>query len=42
MRRLLVEPPRRFAAAVAALGLDTEVVVTEPGTRVALPLLVAP
>jgi L-ascorbate metabolism protein UlaG (beta-lactamase superfamily) len=42
MRRLLVEPPRRFAAAVAALGLDTEVVVTEPGARVALPLLVTP
>ena len=35
MRRLLVEPPRRFAAAVAALGLATEVLVTEPGARVA-------
>jgi L-ascorbate metabolism protein UlaG (beta-lactamase superfamily) len=37
MARLLVEPPRRFAAAVAGLGLPTEVVVTEPGHRVALP-----
>jgi L-ascorbate metabolism protein UlaG (beta-lactamase superfamily) len=34
MRRLLVEPPRRFAAAVADLGLDTDVLVTEPGARV--------
>jgi L-ascorbate metabolism protein UlaG (beta-lactamase superfamily) len=41
MRRLLVEPPRRFAAAVAALGLDTDVVVTEPGARVALPVRAA-
>ncbi len=36
MRRLLVEPPRQFAAAVAERGLDTRVVVTEPGQRVAL------
>jgi L-ascorbate metabolism protein UlaG (beta-lactamase superfamily) len=36
-RRLLVEPPRRFAAAVAARGLDTTVVVTEPGRPVVLP-----
>jgi L-ascorbate metabolism protein UlaG (beta-lactamase superfamily) len=31
MRRLLVEPPRRFAAAVADLGLSTRVLLTEPG-----------
>ncbi len=37
MRRLLVEPPRRFAAAVAERGLPTTVLVTEPGDRVALP-----
>jgi L-ascorbate metabolism protein UlaG (beta-lactamase superfamily) len=42
MRRLLVEPPYRFAAAVAARGLDTDVVVTEPGARVSLPLRAAP
>jgi L-ascorbate metabolism protein UlaG (beta-lactamase superfamily) len=34
MRRLLVEPPRRFAAAVEALGLTTRVLLTEPGTPV--------
>ena len=37
MRRLLVDPPRRFAAAVAARGLATTVLVTEPGSSVALP-----
>jgi L-ascorbate metabolism protein UlaG (beta-lactamase superfamily) len=36
MRRLLVDPPRSFAAEVAARGLDTRVVVTEPGQRVVL------
>ncbi|TFV64707.1 MBL fold metallo-hydrolase [Geodermatophilus sp. DF01-2] len=37
MRRLLTEPPRDFAAAVADRDLDTTVVVTEPGQPVALP-----
>jgi L-ascorbate metabolism protein UlaG (beta-lactamase superfamily) len=37
MRRLLVEPPREFADAVAATGGPTHVVVTAPGERVALP-----
>jgi L-ascorbate metabolism protein UlaG (beta-lactamase superfamily) len=37
MRRLLVEPPREFAAAVAAGGSRAEVLVTEPGERVRLP-----
>jgi L-ascorbate metabolism protein UlaG (beta-lactamase superfamily) len=36
MRGLLVEPPRRFAAAVAAAGERTRVLVTEPGAVVAL------
>jgi hypothetical protein len=36
MRRLLVDPPRQFAAAVAARGLPTRVAVTEPGHQVAL------
>lgn len=36
MRRLLTEPPRRFAAEVAARGLDTTVVVAEPGEPVPL------
>jgi hypothetical protein len=36
MRRLLVDPPREFAAAVAARGLATRVAVTEPGRLVAL------
>ncbi len=36
-RRLLVEPPRRFAAAVAARGLPTTVALTEPGQPVVLP-----
>ncbi|MCW2633732.1 MAG: Zn-dependent hydrolase of the beta-lactamase fold-like protein [Blastococcus sp.] len=36
MRRLLVDPPREFAAAVAARGLATRVAVTEPGRPVAL------
>jgi L-ascorbate metabolism protein UlaG (beta-lactamase superfamily) len=33
MRRLLVEPPREFAAAV---GDDTAVIITRPGADVAL------
>src|SRR4051812_14741408 len=37
MRRRLVEPPREFAAAVAAAGTRTGVVITEPGETVALP-----
>ncbi|TQM38276.1 L-ascorbate metabolism protein UlaG (beta-lactamase superfamily) [Pseudonocardia cypriaca] len=36
MRRLLVEPPHRFAAAVAAAGERTRVLVTEPGAAVVL------
>lgn len=36
MRRLLADPPRAFAAEVAARGLDTRVLVTEPGQPVAL------
>jgi L-ascorbate metabolism protein UlaG (beta-lactamase superfamily) len=36
MRRLLVDPPRSFAAEVAARRLGTRVVVTEPGQRVVL------
>ncbi|MCW2700099.1 MAG: Zn-dependent hydrolase of the beta-lactamase fold-like protein [Blastococcus sp.] len=36
MRRLLVDPPRRFAEAVAARGLSTRVVVTEPGRPIVL------
>jgi L-ascorbate metabolism protein UlaG (beta-lactamase superfamily) len=42
MRRLLVEPPRRFAAAVVAAGESTRVLVTEPGADVALPGRTAP
>jgi L-ascorbate metabolism protein UlaG (beta-lactamase superfamily) len=34
MRRLLVEPPRQFASAVAADGGPTRVAVVEPGGRV--------
>jgi L-ascorbate metabolism protein UlaG (beta-lactamase superfamily) len=37
MRRLLVEPPRQFAAEVAGRGLGTTVLVTRPGEAVALP-----
>jgi L-ascorbate metabolism protein UlaG (beta-lactamase superfamily) len=37
VRRLLVDPPRDFAAAVAARGLDTHVAVTEPGAPVVAP-----
>lgn len=37
MRQLLVDPPRSFATEVAARGLSTRVVVTEPGARVPLP-----
>ncbi|GAA4544001.1 MBL fold metallo-hydrolase [Amycolatopsis samaneae] len=42
MRRLLVDPPRRFAAAVAAAGLACEVLLTEPGENVALPATTDP
>jgi L-ascorbate metabolism protein UlaG (beta-lactamase superfamily) len=38
MRRLLVEPPRTFAAEVAARGLATHVALTEPGAPVVLPV----
>jgi len=38
MRRMLVDPPRAFATEVAALGLRTRVVVTEPGSAVDLSL----
>jgi L-ascorbate metabolism protein UlaG (beta-lactamase superfamily) len=38
MRRLLVDPPRAFATEVAARGLATRVVVTEPGSAVDLSL----
>jgi L-ascorbate metabolism protein UlaG (beta-lactamase superfamily) len=38
MRRLLVDPPREFAAAVAARELATQVVIAEPGTPVRLGL----
>jgi L-ascorbate metabolism protein UlaG (beta-lactamase superfamily) len=37
MRRLLTEPPRRFAEGVAARGLDTWVALTEPGAAVRMP-----
>ncbi len=37
MRRLLVEPPREFAAAVAAADGPTRVEVTRPGDPVDLP-----
>jgi L-ascorbate metabolism protein UlaG (beta-lactamase superfamily) len=37
MRRLLVDPPHEFAAAVATAGLPTDVLVTPPGRAVALP-----
>jgi L-ascorbate metabolism protein UlaG (beta-lactamase superfamily) len=36
MRRLLVDPPREFAAAVEEAGSATRVLVTEPGSDVAL------
>jgi len=36
MRRLLVDPPRSFATEVAARGLDTLVVIAEPGSAVVL------
>ncbi|MCW2531513.1 MAG: Zn-dependent hydrolase of the beta-lactamase fold-like protein [Blastococcus sp.] len=36
MRRLLVDPPHSFAAEVTARGLDTRVVVTDPGQPVVL------
>ena len=37
MRRLLVEPPHRFAAEVARRALTTTVLVTQPGAPVVLP-----
>jgi L-ascorbate metabolism protein UlaG (beta-lactamase superfamily) len=37
MRKLLVEPPRTFAAEVFKAGLPTEVLLTRPGAEVALP-----
>jgi L-ascorbate metabolism protein UlaG (beta-lactamase superfamily) len=37
MRRLLVDPPQEFAAAVAQRGLPTAVVLTAPGDPVRLP-----
>jgi L-ascorbate metabolism protein UlaG (beta-lactamase superfamily) len=37
MRGLLVEPPREFAAAVTASGVDTHVALTQPGDAVVLP-----
>ena len=40
MRRLLTEPPRRFAPAVAERGLATRVVVARPGGPVLLPVAV--
>ena len=39
MRRLLVHPPRVFAATVAAGGSGTHVAVTEPGAPVRLPVV---
>ena len=36
MRRLLVDPPHSFAAEVTARGLDTRVVVADPGQPVVL------
>jgi L-ascorbate metabolism protein UlaG (beta-lactamase superfamily) len=36
MRRLLIDPPQSFATEVAARGLGTRVVVTEPGRPVVL------
>jgi L-ascorbate metabolism protein UlaG (beta-lactamase superfamily) len=42
MRRLLVDPPRSFATEVAARGLATRVVVTEPGNPVVLTPPVSP
>jgi L-ascorbate metabolism protein UlaG (beta-lactamase superfamily) len=36
MRRLLLDPPHSFAAEVTARGLDTRVVVTDPGRAVDL------
>jgi L-ascorbate metabolism protein UlaG (beta-lactamase superfamily) len=41
MRRLLVEPPRSFAAHVAVRAPATTVLVTQPGGRAALPARVA-
>ncbi|WP_040337597.1 MBL fold metallo-hydrolase [Candidatus Blastococcus massiliensis] len=42
MRRMLVEPPHTFAREVSARGLDTAVVVAEPGAPVPLLPGVAP
>jgi len=36
MRRLLIDPPREFAAGVLAAGHETEVVIAEPGDGVPL------
>lgn len=36
MRRLLIDPPHSFSAEVSARGLDTRVVVTDPGRPVVL------
>jgi hypothetical protein len=38
MRRLLVHPPRVFAATVAAGTSGAQVAVTEPGAAVLLPV----
>jgi hypothetical protein len=38
MRRVLVEPPRTFAAEVAVRELDTTVLHVEPGAHVPLPV----
>lgn len=37
MRRLLADPPREFAAHVAAAKIATGVLFTEPGADVVLP-----
>ncbi|MCU1686029.1 MAG: Zn-dependent hydrolase of the beta-lactamase fold-like protein [Amycolatopsis sp.] len=37
MRRLLVDPPREFAAGVLAAGHDTRVEIAEPGDSVSIP-----
>jgi hypothetical protein len=42
MRRMLVEPPRTFAAEVAARRLPTTVLVTEPGSPVTMPPSIRP
>jgi L-ascorbate metabolism protein UlaG (beta-lactamase superfamily) len=37
MRRLLVDPPREFAAGVLAAGHETRIVIAEPGSVVPIP-----